>query len=90
MTDLTSASYQVDYQRDRMFLVTRDNAFVPMSTLEYVTHTNKLQKHLSYSSRGTNIHILIRSGYQHFKKFTARYGDFGHDPYNHIGRRMRA
>ena len=82
-------SYEFDYQKDRRFLVTRDNAWIPMNLLCYIAHLRRIYPQADPKDRQAFIKHTIFSGKLFYTKFDVQYGDFGHDPYNHIGRGMK-
>ena len=89
MTD-TPTLYKFNYQHDRVFLVTRDKAWIPMNLLRYITHLRILYTNNNYKSRRMFIKHIIKKGKFSYTHFDVTFGDFGHDPYNHIGRGMKA
>ena len=82
--------YEEDYDNNRMFLVTRDNAWIPMNLLRYIVHLRRIFPNTNDKGRRFILKTTIRRMSFSFKKFNVQYGDFGHDPYNHIGRGMKA
>ncbi len=90
-------SYQFNYRRDRMFLVTRDNAWIPMHFFQYTEHfiimikrSFRLPSQLLAFVKEEIIEVSENeNSLIEYDEFDVTYGDFGHDPYNHIGRRMR-
>ena len=82
--------YQQDYIKDRLFLVTRDNAWIPMDVLRYIVHLRRLYKKANFKARRMLLEYTIRKTKVKFSNFNVTHGDFGHDPYNHIGRGMKA
>ena len=82
--------YQEDYDNNRMFLVTRDNAWIPMNLLRYIVHLRRMYPIIGQKARRMFIKHIIKQGKCSYWRFDVTYGDFGHDPYNHIGRGMKA